>query len=110
MLESRTKKRPFTAHRYSPEHEYEKGLYSWDLALFRSPRRQELRNPYVVDKMKTLDLAFSTIAGEYKILLFLSMMIIMVMEIIADKMCSGSEGRIRQRVDSIGKHKDSGAE
>ena len=35
---------------------------------------------------------------------------IMVMEIVADKLSSGSEGRIRQRVDGIGKHKDSGAE
>lgn len=109
MLESKTKKKPFTVHRYSAEQDYEKGLYSWDLALFRSPRRQEPKSLHVIEKMKTLDLAFSTVAGEYKILTFLSLMIT-AMEIVADKLSYGSEGRIPQRVDRIGKHKDSGAE
>ena len=68
VLESKTKKKPFTVYRYSAEQEYEKGLFSWDLALFRSPRRQELKKWCVVEKMKTLDLAFSTVAGEYMIL------------------------------------------
>ena len=76
VLESKTKKRPFTVHRYSAEQEHEKGLYSWDLALFRSPRRPELKNLHVIEKMKTLDLAFSTVAGEYKTPTFLSMMIL----------------------------------
>ena len=70
MLESRTKKKPFTVHRYSAEQENGQGLYSWDLALFRSPRRQELKKVHVIEKMKTLDLAFSTVAGEYKMLYF----------------------------------------
>ena len=67
MLESK-KKKPFTVYRYSAGQEYEQGLYSWDLALFRSPRRQELRNLHAIEKMKTLDLAFSTVAGEYEIM------------------------------------------
>ena len=109
MLESKTKKKSFTVHRYSAEQEYEQGLFSWDLALFRSPRRQELKNLYVIEKMKTLDLEFSTVAGEFRILTFLTMMITL-MEIVADTLSYGSEGRIRQRVDRIGKRKDSGAE
>ena len=68
MLESKSKKKPFTVYRYSAGQEYEKGLYSWDLALFRSPRRQELKNLPVIEKMKTLDLAFSTVAGECEML------------------------------------------
>ena len=78
MLESRTKKKPFIVHRYSAEQELEKGLYSWDLALFRSPRRQELKNLHVIEKMKTLDLAFSTVAGEYDMALPSLSMIIMM--------------------------------
>ena len=85
VLESKTKKKPFTVYRYSAEQEYEKGLYSWDLALFRSPRRQELGNLRVIEKMKTLDVAFSTVAGEYRTLDFLPMMI-MMMETVADKL------------------------
>ena len=108
VLESKSKKKPFTVHRYSAEQESEKGLYSWDLALFRSPRRQELKNLYVVEKMKTLDLAFSTVAGKCFMPTFSFMMI--MMEIVADKLSYCSEGRIRQRVDRIGKHKDSRAE
>ena len=86
------KKKPFIVHRYSAEQEYEKGLFSWDLALFRSPRRQELKNLYVIEKMKTLDLAFSSVPGEYKILTLLSM--IMMMDNVADRLSCASEGRI----------------
>ena len=87
------KKKPFIVHRYSAEQEYKKGLFSWDLALFRSPRRQELKNLYVIEKMKTLDLAFSTVACEYKILTLWFMT--MMMEDVADRLSCGSEGRIR---------------
>ena len=109
VLESKTKKKPFTVHRYSAERENEKGLLSWDLALFRSPRRQELKNLYVIEKTKTLDLAFSTVAGECTVFTFSSLMITM-MKFVADKLICYSEERIPRRADSIGKHKDSGAE
>ena len=82
MLESKTKKKPFTVYRYSAEQEYEKGLYSWDLALFRSPRRQELKNLHVIEKMKTLDLRFSTVAGEFEMLFLSLSMMFMVMGIV----------------------------
>ena len=84
MLESRTKKKPFIVHRYSAEQELEKGLYSWDLALFRSPRRQELKNLHVIETMKTLDLAFSTVAGEYDMALPSLSMIIMMTPMMED--------------------------
>ena len=82
MLESKTKKKPFTVYRYSAEQEYEKGLYSWDLALFRCPRRQELKNLHVIEKMKTLDLRFSTVAGEFEMFFLSLSMMIMMMEIV----------------------------
>ena len=91
VLESNTKKKPFTVHRYSAKHEYEKGLFSWDLALFRSPRRQELKNLHVIEKMKTLEVAFATVAGEYRTDDFLPVLITM-METVADKPCYDSEG------------------
>ena len=78
VLESNTKKKPFTVHKYSAKQEYEKGIYSWDLALFRSPRRQELKNLRVIEKMKTLEVAFATVTGEYRILDFLPVMITMI--------------------------------
>ena len=109
VLESNTKKKPFTVYRYSAKQEYEKGLYSWDLALFRSPRRQELKNLRVIEKMKTLEVAFATVTGEYRTIDFLPVVITM-MEIVANKSFYVSEGGIRQRVDRIGKCKDSGAE
>ena len=81
MLESKTKKGPFTVYRYSAGQENEKGLYSWDLALFRSPQRQELKNLPVIEKMRTLDLEFSTVAGEYGMLYFSLSVMIMTIEI-----------------------------
>ena len=105
VLESKTKKKPFTVYKYSAEQETEKGLYSWDLALSRSPRRQELKDLYVIQKMKTLDLAFSTVAGECMMSTLLAMMT-MMMDIIADTLSYRSEGRICQRVVRLGKLKD----
>lgn len=64
ILESNTKKKPFTVHRYSAKQEHEKGIYSWDLALFRSPRRQELKDLGVIEKMKTLEVAFATVTAK----------------------------------------------
>ena len=91
VLESNTKKKPFTVHKYSAKQEYEKGLYSWDLALFRSPRRQELKNLRVIKKMKTLEVAFTTVTGKYRTFDFLPVMITM-METVADKPYYDSEG------------------
>ena len=90
VLESNTKKKPFTVHRYSAKQESEKGLYSWDLALFRSPRRQELKNVRVIERMKTLEVAFATVTGEYRTFDFFPVMI--TMETIADKPIYDSEG------------------
>ena len=64
VLESRNKKTPFAVHKFSAQHEQEKGLFSWDLAIFRYPQRQDLMHVNFVEKMKTLDLAFSSVAGE----------------------------------------------
>ena len=91
VLESNTKKKPLTVHRYSAKQEYAKGLYSWDLALFRSPRRQELKNLRVIEKMKTLEVAFATVTGEYRTLDLLPVLITM-METVADKSFYDSEG------------------
>ena len=91
MLESNTKKKPFTVHRYSAKQEYEKGLYSWDLALFRSPRRQELKNLRVIEKMKTLEVAFATVTGACRTFDFLPVRIEM-METVADEPFYDSEG------------------
>ncbi|KAL8816448.1 MAG: hypothetical protein Q9223_004543 [Gallowayella weberi] len=49
-------------------HEEEQGLFSWDLAMFRYPRRPEYKHVKTVDKMKYLDLEFSTIAAKEEFL------------------------------------------
>ena len=58
--------------------------------------------------MKTLEVAFATVTGEYRTLDFLPARI--EMEASADKSFYDSEGRVRQRVDRLGKFEDSGAE
>lgn len=42
------------------------GLFSWDLATFRYPRRPEFTQVKTVERMKYLDLEFSDVAGMKK--------------------------------------------
>ncbi|KAL8735933.1 MAG: hypothetical protein Q9166_000495 [cf. Caloplaca sp. 2 TL-2023] len=62
VLES--KKKPFVVQKLSADHEEEQGLFSWDLAMFRYPRRPDFKHVNKVDKMKYLDLEFSSIAAK----------------------------------------------
>ena len=50
--------------RFTAEQDNERGLFSWDLALFRRPRHPGLKDVNTVEKMKTLDLAFSSLEGK----------------------------------------------
>ncbi|KAL8691466.1 MAG: hypothetical protein Q9218_003310 [Villophora microphyllina] len=59
VLESKAK--PFVLHRFSADKEKAQGLFSWDLAMFRYPRRPEYKNINVVEKMKYLDLDFGDV-------------------------------------------------
>ncbi|KAL8898589.1 MAG: hypothetical protein Q9207_006622 [Kuettlingeria erythrocarpa] len=57
-------KKPFVVQRYCADHEDEQGLFSWDLATFRYPRRPEFKQIKTVEKMKYLDLEFSTVTAK----------------------------------------------
>lgn len=61
VLES--SKKPFVVQRLTAEHKEEQGLFSWDLGMFRYPRRPEFNQVQTVEKMKYLDLDFSSVAG-----------------------------------------------
>lgn len=61
VLESR--KKPFVVQRHCVDREDEQGLFSWDLAMFRYPRRPEFKQINTVEKMKYLDLEFSSVTG-----------------------------------------------
>ena len=58
VLES--KQKHFLVQKFSAE----QGLFSWDLAKFRCPRRQDFKDVKVVEKMNYLVLDFSTEAGK----------------------------------------------
>ena len=60
------KKKPFIIRKFSAPQAGEKGLLDWDLGLFRLPRRQDLSKAPVVEKVKTLDLAFQSVRGRPK--------------------------------------------
>ncbi|KAL8928811.1 MAG: hypothetical protein Q9208_001589 [Pyrenodesmia sp. 3 TL-2023] len=62
ILESSTK--PFVVQRLCADHEEEQGLFSWDLAMFRYPRRPEFTHVRTVEKMKYLDLKFASVAAK----------------------------------------------
>lgn len=67
VLES--SKKPFVVQRLSADHEEEQGLFSWDLAMFRYPRRPEFKQVKTIEKMKYLDLEFATVAGRTPLLI-----------------------------------------
>ncbi|KAI4164534.1 MAG: hypothetical protein LQ342_001847 [Letrouitia transgressa] len=61
VLESNDKKKPFTVYKFCANKPYGEGLYSWDLGLFRYPRRPELNKVKTVKNMNSLGLAFATV-------------------------------------------------
>ena len=61
VLESKT--RPFVVHRFSVNEQDERRLFSFDLGLFRYPHRPEYKDIEVVERMKYLDLEFSSVEG-----------------------------------------------
>ncbi|KAL8953686.1 MAG: hypothetical protein Q9222_000470 [Ikaeria aurantiellina] len=63
VLEDRNKKY-LTLQKLSADREEQLGLFSWDLAMFRYPRRPEYGKVKTVDKMKYLDLEFSSISAK----------------------------------------------
>ncbi|KAL8763372.1 MAG: hypothetical protein Q9194_007364, partial [Teloschistes cf. exilis] len=64
VLESESKHKPILLHRVSADREQAEGLFSWDLAMFRYPRRPEYQKIKAVEKTKYLDLDFGSVAGK----------------------------------------------
>ncbi|KAL8661587.1 MAG: hypothetical protein Q9202_005473 [Teloschistes flavicans] len=62
ILESKAKS--FLVHRFCADKENAEGLFSWDLAMFRYPRRPEYKNIKAVEKMKFLDLDFGDLPAK----------------------------------------------
>lgn len=54
------KKEPLRVRKISAE----RGLYSWDLAQLRYPRRRDFKDLKIIENMKWIDLAFTTVAAK----------------------------------------------
>ena len=62
ILESKKKK--INLRRYHASQKSGKGLYTWDLARFRSPRHPEYDDVEILAKVKYLTLTFETVERE----------------------------------------------
>ncbi|KAL8715356.1 MAG: hypothetical protein Q9220_000689 [cf. Caloplaca sp. 1 TL-2023] len=67
VLEDKNKKF-LTLQKLSADREEQLGLFSWDLATFRYPRRPEFGKVKTVDKTKYLDLEFSSVSAKEEFL------------------------------------------